>query len=182
MKKFNFFIVLGVLFSASTWAGDFYETNATNSFGDNSTMSGDKIPESSHIYKSGDIFNGKPTFFYRKNTPDGYNIQGLPIAKEKFENASNEKLGIWRHIRDCDMGKYKFVSPATNNSCEYEITAICSVHVKCSNGDNMLCNFETGIPDELVEILEQDKKENLGIEAITPYENALFATSDCKSE
>lgn len=137
-------------------------------------------PQSSHVYKSGDMFNGRETFFYRIKSGDDYEVRGLPVAKSNFIAAADNKIDIWTHVANCDMGSYVFTSPATNNVCTFNVSATCSVDIRCFTGDNWACNFESDTPNQLVELLRQDKANNLGMEAITPYEYALYSSTYCK--
>lgn len=179
MKRHSSLIIGALFFSSVACAGGFSFIDPPASTDLNAGAVDSNLAEQ-HVYNSGDTFNGKPTFFYRVKGNDGYQIQGLPISPESFKSAADSKISIWQHIEDCDMGSYSFTSPATSNMCQYDISATCDVTIKCSTGSKWSCNFDSGIPDQLVEILKQDEAENLGIEAVTPYEDALYSSPSCQ--
>ena len=132
------------------------------------------------IYNSGDVYKGRQIFLYRIKNGSDYDVRGLPIAKKNFMDAVDSKIAIWDHIANCEMGSYEYVSPATLDACTFTVSAMCTTEIKCYTGDQWQCDFESSIPYKLVELLKQDKAENLGAEAINPYEDSLYKSDNCR--
>ena len=132
-----------------------------------------------HVYSSGDLFNGRRTYLYREWNGTTYDVKGVPIPEGVFSKSMDEKIGIWWKIAHCVVGKYEYKSPISSKMCKYTVSVGCGLDVKCSGDREISCDLDLGTADSLVGILNEDRLDNMGFEAVTPYERDLYGGSDC---
>ena len=141
MKRCSALLVGIFIFSGCAFAGGFKfnQEGLDDGGGSMSTpptkLVGDSV-DTNRVYTSGSEYNGRPTYFYRKRGGDGYSIMGLPISTSEFNKWADKKISIWEHIQNCDTGTYKFVSPATLESCSYTVSATCQTSISCESVEN----------------------------------------------